>query len=239
MQRSGLTIGDTEMATTVIIAGVARGGTSMTTGLIHALGVHVPHMVNAQQRKYNPQGNFENFFDCGGIVQKLNAHLMLPEYDGTKLPPESVVDKLAFQYGHELRQMFVGDHAEGKDIWAFKLPGNNPFILPVFLKVIPNLKIVHVRRNIEDNAASYKHLSNGRLSLDQARTDVLKCRKTFDLILNAWSGPKFGVGFYALKRDPYQYVDSLSKFLDVVPPDDIKERIKDLIDPEWSTIDRF
>ena len=226
-------------ATTVIVAGVARGGTSMTIGLIHALGVHVPHFIRERQKKFNPKGNFENFTDCDGITQKLNEKLMLAEYDGTKIAPESVVDKLVDEYGDRLRQMFVGEHGQDEGVWAFKLPGNNPFILPIFLKILPNLKIVSVRRNIDDNAASYQHLSGGRLPIESAKKDVLRSRKTFDLTLNAWDGPKFELSFYALKRDPCNYVAPLSEFLGVVPPDDIEARIEDLIDPKWSTIGRY
>jgi len=88
---------------TVLIVGIARGGTSLTAGLVAQLGVNIiTQKPQKYQLKFNPKGMFEHtdFMFAQAIGKKLKAALnkhqtpnFTPHIEQSRAKVKSFVDK--------------------------------------------------------------------------------------------------------------------------------------------------
>ncbi len=233
----------------VIIIGMHRSGTSMLTRNLSALGVSVGKDVsgNAESR-YFQKLNRDIMADAGGrwdnvkpIIEKMRS----PEFINENA--EKIESKLFWD--GELAGFFELDHRFSvwlglkKCVWGWKDPRNS-VTLPIWLKVFPHAKVIHVIRNGIDVAISLYRRENKRRDTDpdlgQGCRDAKFCLDLWEDYLEA--GREHLKSYSTIKQLELRYEELLEspgiqlkyvlKFLDVNFSQKKLDKVINAINPE-------
>lgn len=136
------------MAPPIIIAGMYRGGTSLTTAAFALSGAWTGHTMEGNQ--FNPKGYFEN----EGFKSIIHMMLQISGYnDSDDLPPENLPDLRPIDRLHHIIETMMLAEGYSGGPWVIKNP-KVPFLWRYFDAIYPNAKWVIVRRNVDKVAES-------------------------------------------------------------------------------------
>jgi hypothetical protein len=130
----------------VLVVGMHNSGTSILTEILHENGI----FFGANMRHYESYF-FSNFINDRVILGGGGNWAKLP------LLSEEEVLKFAGSVGPFIRKHWIADYLQwgydGISPWGIKDP-RLCVLLPLYLKVFPKARVVHIRRNPNDIAAS-------------------------------------------------------------------------------------
>lgn len=132
----------------IIIAGMYRGGTSLTTAAFALSGAWTGFTMEGN--KFNPKGYFEN------EAFKSVIHLMLEisgYNDSDDLPPENLPALRPVSRLHHIIETLMLSEGYTGGPWVIKNP-KVPFLWQYFDQIYPDAKWVIVRRNLDKVAES-------------------------------------------------------------------------------------
>ena len=217
------------MRKSVVVFGVARGGTSMTCGVVDCLGVNMLSTEPSErQLRHNPKGMFE-----------LKFHLGIGETINKAVSTNKNYTKVAQQLRERLQSSFI-DWIPPEGDWGFKSPTIHG--LEVLLHYIENPHIICVYRNIVNQAKSFQML---RLKNDGVKTPLHDL--VFEMANNAadmavaserlvQAGyPVDYVTYEGLKTDPWREAQRIAAFLGITTNDEMREKVLDFVDPSLHT----
>ncbi len=134
------------LADPVLVLGMHNSGTSMLTEILHKSGI----FFGANMKHH--ESHFFTVF--------INDKLIMDGGDNwTQLPLMSIEEVLSFEdtIGPVIKNHWLIDYLQwgydGVSAWGIKDP-RLCVLLPLYIKLFPGAKIVHIRRNPEDVAAS-------------------------------------------------------------------------------------
>ena len=149
---------------TVVVLGAARSGTSMTAGILEALGVDMGTVGSS--KKWNPKGSFED-----KDFQKLNRDIfrMVEQSKSYWDPPtrEQIMEKQSLAASRI--QSLVAEKSRGKSAWGWKNPRavlTMELYLPYLININPHFVTV-LRDRLATAKSSVAH-TRGRIDLQQA-----------------------------------------------------------------------
>jgi len=213
---------------TVLIVGIARGGTSLTAGLVAQLGVHITTQVpKARQLKWNPKGMFEHtdFMFANGIGQRFR-----PALDSLKVPDFSNVPLKEIQQAKNV----IKKHSKGHNLWGYKNLDN--YSLDVTIPLHTNPHIIIVSRSLVDNAKSlqihsampfpeaYRRAALGTLLIANA-LQRLGHKKV----------PRVYTCYENIRNKPLEEAKRIADFLGIKMTPEIEAKVIDFVDPDMRT----
>jgi hypothetical protein len=189
--RADPTQGDTDAIATVVL-GLKRGGTSVTAGVLHRLGVCMGKEL-APPDEHNPDGYFEDL-EFARIVDGLLA--------GASIHNGRLVDRST----ESLRQLVAARCGSGS--WGVKNFGL-AYILPELTDLI-DVRLLLVERPFSEAAESWAR--RGR-SLGEAITEEAHLLFNIDKSYAQHTGPKATVRYHDLLTRPEQTVRLLASWV--------------------------
>ncbi len=212
----------------VVVAGNARSGTSMTAGLLSILGVNMGELPVEEMKNnhvvQNPKGAFEN-----PDFTKLTSDMHKDWTDG--MGHTSLNQK----YGQRIKDTIA---ANQKTLWGFKSAAVAPF-LKIFVKNMANPHIVTVIRNVIHNSKSWiVHMRD----VFGTNVDFSKALKTMtenqNIIAKTVVGlphPNIFVTYEDIKKDSWTEAKRLAEFLDI-DYEGKEDEVKEFIMPNYTTL---
>ena len=194
----------------VLVVGMHNSGTSILTEILHKNGV----FFGANMQHF--ESNFFSIF--------INDRIILGgKGNWAKLPIMSVDEVLSYESSVApiIKAHWLTDYLQwgydGESLWGIKDPRLS-ILLPLYLKIFPEAKIIHIRRNPNDVAASlsgkYKagvgvlNDFNHWKTLTEAHTQRVL---DYSGICSAY----FELSYENFCRDPKPYTKDLFQFLDI------------------------
>lgn len=205
---------------TAVVVGVGRSGTSMTTGLLHQLGVKICYTPDVdKQLRQNPKGAFEDtelqfLLEISKEVQLDLDYNLIPNYEHLRNKYQSPIEN------------YVKQHAA--DLWGFKCLG--VYVIEVILPFLPNPHIISVTRNPLENAISYQTFCSTTIghkpTLTQALEDVThSCAVLMKSINRLSHYPVYLTTYEWIRSDPLGEATKMAKFLDITLSEDQKAAV--------------
>ncbi len=130
----------------VLIAGMHNSGTSILAEILHKNGVFLG----------NNMSHYESYFFSVFINDRL---IMGSDESWAKLPLMSIEEVMSYRdtVGPFIAKHWIADYLQcgydGDSMWGIKDP-RLCVLLPLYLDIFPDAKVVHIRRNPDDVAAS-------------------------------------------------------------------------------------
>lgn len=134
---------------TVIVLGIARSGTSLTSGMLNIMGVHMGKKLTTKS-EFNPKGAFEDR-DFMEIENKIFISANENYYNFAN-KEKIILQKNKFDY--KIKKLIEKKGRENL-IWGWKTP-HTFLTLDLFLPYLKNPHFIIVFRNPIDNANSIK-----------------------------------------------------------------------------------
>ena len=130
----------------ILVVGMHNSGTSILTEILHKNGVFFGANMDHYEAYF-----FSNF---------INDRMILGgEGNWAKLPIMSIDEVLSYEnpVGPFIKKHWIADYLQwgydGKSLWGIKDP-RLCILLPLYLKIFPDAKVIHIKRNPDDIAAS-------------------------------------------------------------------------------------
>lgn len=203
----------------VIVLGVARSGTSMTTAIIDSLGVNMNGSKEGE--KGCPKGNYEDAYITGISSKVVNR----------------VVTK---EEGKEaLKKHFEKRRETGKD-WGAKATLLH-FIPELFIDNLQNIHFVVVFRNPVDNAKSLVNNIKRRhqvdVSFENQFGSVLRQYKKISEVLEEFRDiPRLYTTYGLIKSNCLIEAERIADFLGLKLDQEKADKICEIILPDYTTI---
>lgn len=130
----------------VLIVGMHNSGTSILAEILHKSGVFLGNNMN----------HYESYFFSVFINDRL---IMGSDQSWASLPLMSVEKVMSYRdtVGSFITKHWIADYLQcgydGNSMWGIKDP-RLCVLLPLYLDIFPEAKVVHIRRNPDDVAAS-------------------------------------------------------------------------------------
>jgi hypothetical protein len=206
---------------TVIVVGLGRGGTSLTTGLLEKIGIDILYSQDEVKKlRHNPKGFFEHD-DLWVITREI-----VKEKENLDVFGEKIV-------------RFVKENSANKKIFGIKNLSIDA--LSVFLKYFPNPYLIVVVRNSINHTKSFsvfRHVND-----DVPIPDFLKILKEIaDLhvkLVNILEDfrhlPMIFITFEDIKTDPWKEAKKICDFLNISPTKQMEEEVIRFVDPSLNT----
>lgn len=132
----------------IIVIGMHRSGTSLVAKILFELGIHIGDELDI----HNESVCFKNI--NRKLLQTQNSHWAKPEPFVSRLGSRTFVEKNTKCAIHLLNQWIeIYGKANDNQFWGWKDP-RNTLTLPVWLKVFPRARVIHIIRNGIDVALS-------------------------------------------------------------------------------------
>lgn len=183
-------------STCFLVIGLHRGGTSCTSGVLHALGINMGDDL-LPAGIHNERGHFED-------REFLEMHLKLMDWRRPEI-----------DLNYERPYADLIRRKEKRKVWGVKDP-RFCYLLPTFERLISadtELKIVNVIRPLEDSAASLTDRSKGRISPSEARLFCEEQDRHRRDALAVTQGVVFNVFYDRLVTHPFVEVPRIARYL--------------------------
>jgi hypothetical protein len=145
---------DTNQRAPVLVVGMHNSGTSILTKLLHESGVFFAASMQHHESRF-----FSIF---------VNDLIVLGGSDNwAKLPLMSIDDVMAFHHsvGPFIKRHWIAEYLQwgygGTSPWGIKDP-RLCILLPLYLAIFPEARVIHIRRNPDDVAASLHERERAR-----------------------------------------------------------------------------
>lgn len=209
-----------EKQKTAIVLGVARSGTSVTTGVLHCLGFDMGR--DHEIITINPKGSFEdkdfrNLINNQIIKSAKNRKKFYP-YDYWINPPTiNEIKSVLPKYDRQIKEL-IKKKSKNKILWGWKSPSTHLIIDP-FIKYINNPFFIVVVRNPLDILKSAKisfrkfsSLSNDiqKLAVINYHTKIIR-----DVLKKHHKVPCFYISYENLVKNPIKVSKKLANFLNI------------------------
>lgn len=193
---------------TVVVLGAARSGTSVTAGILEALGVDMGTVGSS--RKWNPKGSFED-----KDFQKLNRDIfrMVEQSKSYWDPPTQRQIMEQQSLAASRIQSLVAEKSSGKSLWGWKNP-RAVLTMELYLPYLINPHFVTVLRDPLATAKSSVKHTRGRIDLQQAIRLVDFYGKEIRAFFERHPElPNISLSFEDLVADPKKEAARLAEFL--------------------------
>lgn len=214
---------------TVVVLGLARSGTSVTTGVLEVLGVDMG--PPSWPTEWNPKGNFEDE-DFGRLHKAiLNAAEEGKTYFDPP-PPERIVAQRE-KFGGKIQNL-LAEKSRGKTLWGWKHP-DTIMMAELYLPYLVHPHFVVVFRNPLGTAQStVEHTRRFKDQVDFAR--ALKLTHFYNGEMLAFlerhpDPPRLFLAFEDLVADPAKEAARLARFLGVEPTEEKFRAVEKLVIP--------
>ncbi len=194
----------------ILVVGMHNSGTSMLTEILHRSGI----FFGANMKHH--ESRFFTLF--------INDRLIMNGGDNwTKLPLISIEEVLAYEksIGPIIKSHWLIDYMQwgydGISAWGIKDP-RLCVLLPLYLKLFPDSKVVHIRRNPEDVAASLsgKHKAGVGILNDFDHWKTLTEAYTQRVLdYSGKCSAYFELSYEDYCRNPQPHTRELFQFLDI------------------------
>jgi hypothetical protein len=214
----------------VVVCGVARGGTSMAAGLVAQLGVHIATSTPTErQLKFNLKGMFEH--SDFWLLNKMGKGL-------SAIPKKAEIEKNKREYGAQIKELFK-KHAGNHEYWGFKNLSQKA--LDVYLPLLENPHIVLISRSLTDNARAYQAFvreqhKESNMTMVEALNVVTHSAKTIHQAIGRnHAYPCHMLTYESVRLHPRHEARRLARFLGIKITDEIISRVDNFIDPKMRT----
>lgn len=199
---------------TVVVLGNARGGTSVTAGILRILGVAMDMSKNPSIS--NPRGSFESIdvhkINCKIFNLSAGKDLGIEPYWDYSLPEKILAQK------NKVRddiQRFVFEKSKDKKIWGWKNPKTN-LTIELFLPYLPNPYFVVVFRNPIKTAESTVIMTMKKIDFYRALRSINFYNQEILRFLEKHPDlPRIFITFEDIINNPIKEAKRLSNFLDL------------------------
>lgn len=203
---------------TVVVLGMHRSGSSLTSGLLEALGVNMGERLMAESRA-NPVGYFED-----KAFLRLNRKI-LHAAGGTWYDPPSAeaIRTQKEPFRSEVEALFQDKPA----LWGWKDPRTS-LTLEVYLDHLPHPHVVVTHRDPEAIAQSL--VNRGDMQHEEALALVSLYEERIDALLKAHPElPRLHASYEAITRRPERWIEEAIRFLDLKPTPQQREEALSLV----------
>lgn len=222
----------------VMVCGVARSGTSMTCGILNALGVPFHQTrITEKQKAFNPKGHFEDYDLIPLLMpcQQEFRHTMAKE----GWPPEWRIRVWVNKVKPQLRVMQAKYQKNG--FWGFKC--QTKFAIPVLLAAFPNMHTVVVSRTLIHQAYSYHklvrcHHESPRpfYTFNEALSDVTQSvYDLFRIVSHYITKQVTYVTFEEMREQPVAQAERLARHIGLEIDDAKREAVSRFVDDNLRT----
>jgi hypothetical protein len=219
-------VSEAERHKTVVVLGAARSGTSVTAGILEALGVDMGSI--GASKKWNPKGSFED-----KDFQRLNKaifRMVEPSKDYWEPPSwRQVMDQRAAA-APKIREL-VAAKSRRERVWGWKNP-RSILTLELYLPCLTNPHLVLVSRDrLATAKSSIKH-TRGRIDLPQAlRLVDFYTGEMHAFVERHPELPNISIAFEEIVADPKKEAERLAAFLGLEPTEEKLAKVYQLIVP--------
>lgn len=192
----------------ILVVGMHNSGTSILTEILHKHGVF-----------FNP--NMKHY-ECNLFTNFINDRMILGGGDNwAKLPLMPVEQVLAFEssVGPFIKNHWLADYLQwgydGISPWGIKDP-RLCVLLPLYLRIFPNAKIIHIHRNPNDVAASLSGKYKAGVGILNNFDHWKELTEAYTARVREYLGlcaAHFDLSYEDFCRDPQDQIHNLFKFL--------------------------
>lgn len=215
------------MQKSVVILGIARSGTSVTSGILNILGVNMGNIRSPS--RINPKGFYEDY-EFNLLIQKMWRAAGAREKDTFWNPPDlKRVRALRNNFAKEIREL-VAQKSQGKTLWGWKSPRTS-IVIGAFLPHLKNPHVIVVLRNpldIVQSATNSKHVNNKEYALKMV---AFHFGVIMDFLARHPRIPCLFVSFEEVVADPVKEARKMANFLGVRLTPKMIARIQALVIP--------
>jgi len=224
------------MKKAIMVCGIARGGTSLTCGLLNAMGVDFHQTAfNDVHVKYNPKGHFETY-EIFDLNRKPNSEFS-PLINGGEYPSQNRVS----DWENHLRNDFmklVDRFSQGHDYWGYKI--GSIFSVEVFANLLKgNVHLVCVTRSVVNNAMSYQNLvrshgGNKEFPYFQSLKEISNSTNNLMRVLEKCSlnHPVSFTTFEDIRKNPIKECDRLAVEIGMSIGDEERRKVLEFVEPD-------
>ena len=220
---------------TVVVLGLARSGTSVTTGVLEALGVDMG--PPSWPTDWNPKGNFED--ESFGKLHK--AILNAAEPGKTYFDPPARERLLAQQekFAKPI-QTLIAEKSDGKPLWGWKHP-DTIMMIDLYMPYHVNPRFVMVFRNPVGTAQStveHTRRFQDKVEFDRALKLVHYYNGEMLRFIDAHPElPKLYVAFEDLVENPLREARRMADFISVELTEKKMRQVERLVIPREKIAD--
>jgi hypothetical protein len=207
---------------TVIVLGPPKSGTSMTTGILDIMGVHMGEEVIAG-KQFDPKGYFEDkeFWDITSkIINKRNATWYEPKIIPVEGDDAEVLSR-------QIKTLMDG--RVNKKLWGWKDP-TTIFALEWYFPHLVNPHIIICSRNMHDIANSYK-VRDGFTQKKGFEIAVKYYACIIEFLSKHSNIPHLFISYEDFMRSPGESSKQLANFLDIELTEEKKQRAINFVVP--------
>ena len=210
---------------TIVVLGIARSGTSMTTGLLEQFGIHVAkNEPTEKQLQFNAKGCFE--------CKHMFVMYQIQKEIGISYCPNKIAQATRKHiYGIKTS---IQRAAEGHSIWGFKSLGVEA--LDVILPFLNNPHIILTTRSASDHARAYQAYqaasSKDVRPITESLFDVANGNKRVcEVIRRNAQYPHYLTSYESIRKNPVQEAKNLAQFIGIEIIEEMIVKVQDFIDP--------
>jgi hypothetical protein len=208
---------------TVVVIGHGRSGTSMVSGMLNIIGVHMDFADNPN--KGNPKGDFES-----QDIVLINDAILRKASGGEdyfrNIPSHENILIAGERYGKDILE-YLKDKS---GLWGFKDPRTS-LTLSLYLPYLENLHIVHVSRKEDGVVKSQLSSSGDRYSEQDIRNNLSEYEKRIQEFKLLNSSPWVDVYFDNVIQEPIVQARRLADFLGLEISKETESKIQEFIIP--------
>lgn len=218
----------------ILILGMHRSGTSLLTGILREAGIYLGWRVEENlESRFHLRINEWLLRCCGGswaFPSPIQSFITNKSFmtTATKIL-EHELKSLLYFYNYIGIVNYYKTNLIYKNLWGWKDP-RNTFTLPLWTRIYPDLKIIYVKRNGVDVAAS---LLRRQKKMTENR-DVLKRRSRFKLSISSIERYEMQSGRVASLRGAFdlwcEYIEQAEDIFHTFHGNKIELRFEDLLD---------
>lgn len=172
----------------LIITGMHRSGTTMLVRLLRGQGVFFGAHLDP---------NLEDFFFLRRnewLLRRAGGSWESPTLLEELLAQPKALAQASALFENHVRsrafRRFVGGGGQLPERWGWKDP-RNIFTMPVWERVFPDARLIYIRRNGVDVAASLRTRDRKRRASNVTTEQTLHCQGLVDRLRNAWQSVEF------------------------------------------------
>jgi hypothetical protein len=212
---------------TILVIGMHRSGTSMTSGVLRMMGVNIGHILLGPT-EHNKKGHFENYF-----FEKLNKSILKEAGGSWHDPPDKQrLFEATIRKGFQIQTLI---RAEQDRLWGWKDP-TTVLILEGYLPYLRNLYLILCKRDKEDIIRSL--IKRDHFNYEKARALTDYYTKEINMLKDRYDIPTLEVDFKEFLFNPKDVIDDISEFIQVNVNERQFEEINRFIDPDLSAVER-